>query len=126
MKNNNQRENRIKIVNDIIKEISSCGRKFFNHEGSVAEIYERKNRLYMVNEYNGEHMCLNTKFGYPPKHWHHGGTMWALTKDFKEFIQYGGKTNHNNGYGGLYCPHWGYDEESMKNIQNKAKELNYL
>lgn len=124
------REERIIIVNEIIKEIASRGRQFF-YDGrttisSVATIFQRNGRIYMVNEYNGEQMCLNTKHGYPPKHWHNGGTLWALTKDFKDFIMTGEKSNHNHGYGGLYCPHWGYPESDMKAIQDKAVSLGYL
>lgn len=80
----------------------------------------------MHNEYNKKDMCLSTKHGYPPKHWHHGGTLWGLTKDFKDFISTGEKSNHNHGYGGLLCPHWGYPESDMKAIQEKAALLGYL
>ncbi len=120
------REERIEIVNQIIKEISSRSRKFFADKFGVAEIFQKNGRLYMKNEYNGSEMCLVTKFGYHPKSWHHGGTLWALTKDFKDFITTGKKSNHNNGYGGLYCPHWGYSEVDMLAIQEKAKSLGYL
>ncbi|WP_027380808.1 hypothetical protein [Chryseobacterium daeguense] len=122
----NTLENRIEIVNQIIKEISSRGRKFFSGKFGVAEIFMKNNRLYMKNEHNGSELCLNTKFGYPPKGFTHGGTLWGLTKDFKQFIQSGEKSNGENGYGGLYCPHWGYSEDDMKAIQKKAKDLEYL
>jgi len=120
------RESRIQIVNTIIKEISCRGRKFFSGKFGVAEIFLKNGRLYMKNEYDGSEMYLSTKFGYKPKRWTHGGTLWGLTKDFKDFIISGEKSNHNNGYGGLYCTHWGYSEDDMKAIQNKAKELRYL
>jgi hypothetical protein len=119
-------QKRIQIINKIIREIAARGRKFFHHKGEVAYIFLKNGRLYMKNEYNGSEMILSTKYGYPSKKWNHGGTLWALTKDFKEFIQKGGSTNHNNGYGGLYCPHWGYTEADMKAIQDKATELGYL
>ncbi|MBO6184228.1 MAG: hypothetical protein J6O88_05960 [Chryseobacterium sp.] len=80
----------------------------------------------MKNEHTGSEMCLSTKFGYPPKGWTHGGTLWGLTKDFKEFIQTANKSNNNNGYGGLYSTHWGYSKVDMKEIQEKAKTLKYL
>jgi len=126
MENNKTRQQRIDTVNKIIQKIASTGRQFFKHGIAVSEIFQRNGRLYMVNEWNGEQMCLNTKNGYPPKHFHHGGTLWSLTKDFKEFIQTGADTNHNNGYGGLYCPHWGYPDEAMKEIRQLATELGYL
>lgn len=120
------REDRIQIVNEIIKEIAGRGRNFFAGKYGTAEIFQKNRRLYMKNEYNGSEMCLVTKYGYPPKRWCHGGTLWGLTKDFKDFIITGEKSNHNNGYGGLYCPHWGYSEADMLAIQNKAKLLGYL
>jgi len=122
------KEHRINIVNEIIKEIALRGRGFFLYEkdADMAYIFQKAGRLYMHNEYNKSKMYLHTKNGYPPKKWHHGGTMWALTKDFIEYIKTGEYTNHNNGYGGLYCPHWGYPESDMKAIQEKAKALGYL
>jgi len=113
-------------VNEIILEISSRGRRFFHHDGNVATIFEKKGRLYMKNEYNGVEMYMHTKFGYPPPLWHHGGTLWGLTKDFKEYIMTGKPCNGSNGYGGLYSPHWGYPESEMQSIREKAKELSYL
>lgn len=125
---NSIRENRIKVVNEIIKEIALRGRGFFLNKKdlNMAYIYDKDGRLYMHNEYSRVEMHLHTKFGYPPKGWYHGGAMWGLVKDFKEYIMNGGNTNHNNGYGGLFCPHWGYPESDMKIIQEKAKDLGYL
>jgi hypothetical protein len=122
------REGRIKIVNEIIKDIALRGREFFlsKKDADMAYIFQVNGRLYMHNEYNKKDMCLSTKNGYPPKHWHHGGTLWGLTKDFKDFISTGEKSNHKHGYGGLLCPHWGYPETDMKAIQEKAVSLGYL
>ncbi|SEC45527.1 hypothetical protein SAMN04489761_3040 [Tenacibaculum sp. MAR_2009_124] len=120
------REERIEIVNKIINAISLIGRNFFRGESGTAYIFQKGNKLYMKNSYTGIDMCIITKYGYPPKGWTNGGTLWGLVKDFKEFIQKGGDTNHNNGYGGLYCTHWGYSEEEMYSIQNLAFELGYL
>lgn len=120
------RDQRIKIVNEIIKEIATRGRKFFAGQFGIAEIFQKNGRLYMKNEYNNTEMCLSTKFGYKPKGWTHGGTIWGLTKDFKDFIMSGEKCNGKSGYGGLFCPHWGYNVGDMKAIQSKAIELDYL
>ena len=120
------RQERIEIVNEIIKEIASRGRNFFKYKENVANVFWKNNRLYMWNEYNGKDMCLSTKTHYQPKHWHHGGTLWGLTRDFKDFIMTGEKSNHNHGYGGLLCPHWGYPESDMKAIQDRAVTLGYL
>lgn len=122
------RTERIKVVNEIIKTIALNGRSFFlnSKDGDMAYMLEKKGRLYMYNEFNKSEMFLHTKYGYPPVKWHHGGTLWGLVKDFKEYIQTGEDTNHNNGYGGLYCSAWGYGEEAMNKVRATAKRLGYL
>ncbi len=122
------RSERIKIVNEIIKEIALRGRGFFlnKKDNDMAYILEKKGRLYMYNEYNKCQLYLHQKYGYPPRRFHHGGTLWGLTKDFVEFIKTGADTNHNNGYGGLFCAHWGYPEKDMEAIRDKAFKLGYL
>jgi hypothetical protein len=85
------RQDRIEIVNQIIVKISSLDRKFFEYKGDVSKIFQRNGRLYMFNEYNKKDMCLSTKYGYPPKEFTHGGTLWGLTKYFKQFILTGEK-----------------------------------
>ncbi|OPG98930.1 hypothetical protein B2I21_09885 [Chryseobacterium mucoviscidosis] len=64
----------------------------------------------------------------PDEHYHfsHGGTLWGLVCDFRDYIGGDDDSNHNNGYGGLYCPHWGYPEGDMKAIRKRAEELGYL
>jgi len=128
MTKRNDRAKRIIIVNEIIKEIAMRGRGFFLNKKdlNMAYIYEKAGRLYMHNEYSRVEMYLHTKHEYKPKGWHHGGALWGLTKDFKDFVMNGGDTNHNNGYGGLLCEHWGYPKDDMEAIREKAKTLGYL
>jgi hypothetical protein len=120
------RKDRIEIVNQIISKIASLDRKFFDYKGDISKITQRNGKLYMFNEYTKKDMCINTKYGYPPRMFQHGGTLWGLTKDFKQFILTGEKSNGENGYGGLYSIHWGYSPESMKDIRETAKALGYL
>lgn len=121
------RNERITIVNKIIQLIASLDRKFFEYDGNISHIFNVNDDLYMRNEYNGFDMLLTKKHPeYQPKGWTHGGTIWGLTKDFREFILTGEKTNGNSGYGGLYSIHWGYESESMDKIRELATELNYL
>lgn len=103
----NTKEQRIEIVNQIIKEISTRGRKFFFEHYGVAKIYEKNKRLYMINEYNGKHMCLSTKYGRSPKGWTHGGTLWGLTKDFKDYIMTGKKKQMEKMVTVVYIVHIG-------------------
>ncbi|GGP17288.1 hypothetical protein [Oceanobacillus neutriphilus] len=119
------KEDRLKAVNTIIQEIANRGRGFFREECKKESFFfftgtERKRlwfwdkRAGKVNPYQLYNQCSE------------GGTLWALIKDFKEFILTGKYTNGNNGYGGLYCPHWAYPEEDMQAIREKAKQVGYL
>lgn len=122
------REERVEIVNQIIKEISSRGRRFFYCErfDRVSHIKIKHKRLYFVDDYSGKDIYLHRPDGYPLKGFTHGGTLRGLVNDMKEYIMTGEYTNHNNGYGGLYCHHWGYPQEDMTAIQQKAIDLGYL
>lgn len=118
-------EDRIDIVNQIIKKIASLDRKFFEYKGKVAYIFNVNKNIFMRSEYNGFDIDI-TKSESIPYEFTHGGTIWGLTKDFKEFIITGKKSNGENGYGGLYSPHWGYSSESMEDIRQTAIGLGYL
>jgi hypothetical protein len=122
----------MEIVNSIIKKIGDSGRKFLynqrhNRYGYFA--YDGKT-LYYIDHYTGVPMRMIKGSGHKTlaheRSFSSGGTMWGLINDFKDFIYGDDDSNHNNGYGGLYCPHWGYPEEDMKVIQKLAKELDYL
>jgi len=118
-------EGRIDIVNQIIKKIASLDRQFFEYKGKVAYIFNVNKKLFMRSEFSGFDINL-TKSESKPYEFTHGGTIWGLTKDFKEFIITGKKSNGENGYGGLYSPHWGYSLESMEDIRQTAIDLGYL
>lgn len=126
---------RIDIVNQIIKEISNHDRRFFYSSDTDKVAYlsiDNKGKIWYWNEYfNGnpfykEKINLSIPDYKRPCGWQHGGTLLALMRDFCDFIRTGEYSNHNHGYGGLYCPHWAYSEKSMFIIINKAKELGYL
>jgi hypothetical protein len=118
-----ERQNRVKIVNEIIKEISTRGRKFFNNEGRVAELVDKGKIFYKAEYGKIEMICLSVPDYRRPKGWFHGGTLLALTKEFREYIKKG--DIHQIKYSGLNSPHWGYPEQDMKLIREKAIQLGY-
>lgn len=131
VKKRNKHE-RIEIVNELIKKIGSTGRKFLyceKHKRYSYFAYDGRT-LYFVDHYTG--MPLKMKKGTASMtnvhsyNFSSGGTMWGLINDFKDFIYGDDDSNHNNGYGGLYCPYWGYPGETMTEIVNYAKQLGYL
>lgn len=124
-----ERTKRAAICQEIINTISSIGRRFFYYEKAdrIARIYVAKNgRVKFKDDYFNEEFDLHASAGRRCDKFSHGGTMKGLIMDMKEFIVSSGDTNNNNGYGGLYCPHWGYSKEDMAIIQKKAIDVGYL
>ncbi|MED1955083.1 hypothetical protein [Brevibacillus centrosporus] len=119
---------RIEIVNKIIKEISQRGRGFFYSKAKerLAYFVQGERTLWFVDEYTGIPIKMVKGQMSNDRSFSHGGTLWGLVNDFKDFINGDDDANHNNGYGGLYCPHWGYPPEDMEAIQKLAIELGYL
>jgi len=122
---------RVKIVNEIIREINNRSRGFLGHGGNSDFIFIRDRKLFYHSAYNEAkgfkaHICLFVASNIRPLRLLTGGTMQALVRDFCEYIKGNDDANGENGYGGLYCPHWGYDPEDMKAIRAKATELGYL
>jgi hypothetical protein len=122
------KEERLQVVNKIILEIASRGRKFFynKRKNRYAEMVIEKGKVYFIDDYTGERVYAYNTVQNAHQGFSHGGTMWGLINGFREFIVKGEYTNHNNGYGGLYCPHWGYPKDDMEAIISVAKELGYL
>lgn len=116
---------RMNSINELIEVIATIDRKFFYSErtGSIAKFIEGKTTVFWFDEYSEKKISLTysnrNNFG-------HGGTLWGLVNDFKEWILNGEYSDGNNGYGGLYCPHWGYSGEGMTIIREKAKEIGYI
>jgi len=129
------KEERIEIVNKIIIEIAMNDRKFLsNHSDNhfpkdlkkVSHFLLKDNLLYLMDHYRTEGQMINMSRQHHRNPLCHGGTLWALLQDFTNFIKTGKYSNHKNGYGGLYCPHWGYQKESMERIRKVARDLGYL
>ena len=124
------REERLEAINSIINEISNRSRRFFYEKDT-----NRKSYFYIAGNKNKRLWYMDKRGGkvnpYPSNMYNdysfsEGGTLWGLMHDFSEFILTGKDTNGNNGYGGLYCPHWGYPEEDMKAIREVAVKVGYL
>jgi hypothetical protein len=117
------KEDRIEIVNNLLKVVASTGRNFFLNkraDGDVAYIFYKNKRLYMFNEYSKVNMCINTKNDYQPKGWSHGSGLWYFTLALKRFIITGIKPVEVN------CSYWGYNDDEVEFIQSEAKRLKYL
>ncbi|MCU6798020.1 hypothetical protein OB236_38435 [Paenibacillus sp. WQ 127069] len=123
---------RIELVNRLIREIGDRGRQFLyskKHE-RYAAFHWANGRLWYTDDYTGTPMLMEEgKEGKTREQKHafsHGGTLWGLVNDFRDYIFGDDDANHNNGYGGLYCQHWGYPAEDIEAIREIAIELGYL
>lgn len=127
MKRNTKQE-RLEAVNQLMKEIGSRShRSFYNAtHNRYAEMVIENHRIYFVDDYTGKKVYAYNTVQNNRKGFSHGGTFWALVNDFREFIATGTCTDGNNGYGGLYCPHWGYPKEDMIAIRKLALQVGYL
>lgn len=114
---------RMNKINELIGVIADTDRRFFYAESRISQ-FVNDNKLFFIDKYTNKRI-------YPyliSKHisFSDGGTLWALVNDFREWIITGKRSNGNNGYGGLYCTHWGYTIDGMDKVINKAKAIGYL
>lgn len=123
---NTNKNERVEIINKLIKFISERGRRFF-YSGSndrISSMILKRNRVYIVDHRTGEDVYAYEGFSH--KGFSHGGTLWALVCDFSFFIRTGESANGKHGYGGLYSGGWGHSDEIQQEIINYAKEIGYL
>ncbi|MGJ0706588.1 hypothetical protein GM526_21460 [Enterococcus avium] len=121
------KENRCELANELIRLIASTGRQFFNYEengGSIGRFELRSGRTYFIDGYLGKSIYAYENRFFRQK-FTEGGTMQALILDIAEWIRTGKATNAKNGYGGIYCDHWGYPDEDMKKVREKAIEIGF-
>jgi len=124
---NKDKNERLETVNALIKFISERSRRFFycNSKNRTAFMKMKSGYVYFVDDYTGEDVFAYSHYT-DRNGFSHGGTLWALVCDFSEFIRKGNYPNGVHGYGGLYSEHWGYDDESQKEIIQFAKQIGYL
>lgn len=119
---------KVNAVNEWLKIIGNCGRKFFNHKDTLATMeQDARGRVWFVDEYSRRRIYTHTQ-SY--KRWHgfnNGGTLRRLIEDLRDVIKKDIKLNpayfsHNKE---LYCGGhpWGYSEEDMATIRDEGVRL---
>lgn len=121
--NKNQLE-RLENINKLMELIANTDRCFFKHDKCISRFIPLKTTVKYIDGYTQKKVTINSN--NKDSGFSEGGTMWALVKDFKEYIVTGKNVNGKNGYGGLYCPYWGYTEQGQNKIIEFAKEIGYL
>lgn len=128
---------RARRVNDLIRVIASCGRRFFSEateyhkdEAMVGRIgcieVDANARLWWVDAWRGQRVFLNTPSWGRWEGFHHGGTLRQLVKAFMGFIRTGKPIA---GYFGpfpdwiLKRDPWAYGHKNMEKIEREAQRL---
>lgn len=121
------KEERCIRANELILLIATTGRMFFNYEehgGDISAFTVAKGRIYFIDGYTNKRIYAYGNQFFRRK-FTQGGTMQALVLDIAEWIRTGKPANAKNGYGGVYCDHWGYPADDMAKIQRKAQEIGF-
>lgn len=121
-------QDRIDLINELIRVIGRSGRKFLysKKHDRFAAFHWADGQLWLVDDYTDRPLLMGESVPGQHRHFSHGGTLWGLVCDFRDYILGDDGANHNNGYGGLYSPHWAYPEEDMEFIREYAKSIGYL
>ncbi|MFD2867500.1 hypothetical protein ACFSY7_03150 [Kurthia populi] len=122
------KQERLEKINELLVVIASNGRKFLlnQKDGEVSKFVIKANNHVYYRDYYTKQELKGTKAMYKSYGFSGGGTLQALVMDFAEWIRTGDYTNGKNGYGGLFCPHWGYDDDSMQQVRDFAVKIGYL
>lgn len=115
---------RLKHVNQLIKIISSHGRRFFWNEDAqrVAKMeIDAKGKLWWIDDYRGAHVCVEKIGGYEHgwRGFSHGGTLRQLAQMMRDYVKTGGMIEIWN----IAPDCWGYKEEAAEATRKQALEL---
>jgi len=121
-----ERQLRVDKVNELLKTIGSCGRKFFHHDGRFSYFtLGKKGRIWFVDKWTMKKVYM---------HIHHtdswcniteGGTLKYLLIALKDYIMIGKPVGNNH----FYFPSWICDGdpwmygEDMVQVIGKAESL---
>lgn len=123
------KQKRIEIVNSLINYLADHEKSFFKSKHKIGEFKHDGKTLWFIDGFTHVAMRM-TRSPYKNKkqerNFSKGGTMWGLVRDFTDFIFGNDDSDGENGYGGLYCSHWGWPKEEMKKMREYAREIGYL
>lgn len=127
-------QERLNAVNELIKVIASCGRRFFsensdNHGKPIENAFvsfmevDKRGKVWFTDYYTRKR--IYTHYRYDWKGFTSGGTLRDLVCVFREFIKRG--TTMNKRYfntSELYCSGhpWGYGDE-LTEVKDAAIKL---
>jgi hypothetical protein len=121
------RKNRCGHVNQMLLEISSCGRRFFYHEGhtSLFEV-DDFGKIWFVDSYSRQRIFMHRPEMARLRGFTQGGTLQALIRAAKRYIMTGRRIDsfRFGPWPDYYCNGdlWGYGE-SMRALRDRLKRL---
>jgi hypothetical protein len=112
-------------ANELIACIASCGRKFFAHEGWVAQMeVDPRGRVWFRDHYSRK--CIYTHYDGRWRGFTGGGTLKGLVECLRNFIKQGTQIRRSFGPWPDWCccdgDLWGYGDD-MEIVRAKAREL---
>lgn len=115
---------RVEKINQFIETIASCGRKFFTHNGVVSHLeLSDHGRIYFHDYYTHKRIYTHRKY-CRWKGFTSGGTLKSLIEALRDFALKGHVLRAEYFYHGQEHHHvWGYDNDAMKIVHDKAIEL---
>lgn len=126
--NRDDRQQRLDAANALVAFISTCGRKFFAHEGRLARMeIDATGKFWWVDEYQGKRLCLSVAPYYRlHRGFGNGGTLRSLVLALYDHV----RTGERLAGGGLgpwpdwYSAGdpWAYGADMVR-VREKAREL---
>ena len=122
------KQDRIVKVNQMIKVIGDCGRRFFyskDHDRYAAIEMDSRGKIWWIDDYTGKR--IYTHYIYNWKGFSHGGTLRNLVEHFRNYVSKGKPINLNffGPWPDYYCNGdlWGYGKDIMKKVRDEAGRL---
>jgi hypothetical protein len=130
--NPNEKSERLKHANELIKIIGSHGRRFFwNKENDrYARLELRRGMVYFIDDYTEKAVFTHkTAIASRWKGFSHGGTLRSLIEDMRDYVIHGTKIARwkivipQIDANGLEGNIWGYDPHEAQATRDKAYAL---
>lgn len=113
------KQSRLKNANQLIKKISSCGRRFFYYQGKIARLeLSEHGRIFFIDEYTENRIYTHNKNDW--RGFTGGGTLRSFIIMLKNYVLFDDKINvtyWNKMWGSFSQNPWEYgdDIDSVKN-----------
>ena len=110
---------RLAIANEIIRIISSHGRRFFHHEGRISQFsLDDRGKLWLTDKYTKKRIYVAYKYRW--RGFSNGGTLRCLIENLRDFIQRGDAIRRHFGpWPDHLCDGdlWGYGFEAAETMR---------